>query len=92
MTSSKREDIKQKIQEILNGLGFIIGDTDDEIIERAARTLYGRVKNLEVDIDILEEELTQMYLRNGAFPGDMIGWLDDDFTVDEPEDDDSDET
>ncbi len=57
-----------------------------------------RLKILNAVEDILQgkaeyeeriQELEEQLLRNPSFPGDFVGWLDDDFTL--PDDDDSDD-
>jgi len=91
MNNSQREYIKKQIREILDTTGFIIGATSEDHIERAARRVYGKLKGLEIDVDILEEEITSMYLRNGQFPGDLMGRPDDDLLDYDDDDDDENE-
>ena len=52
------------------------------------RRLMWRSLNAEDTYEDLIQELKDLMIRNPAFPGDMIGWLDDDFDKDEDDEDD----
>lgn len=53
--------------------------------------LHGIDKLIKGQIGYLDKikELEELLSRNPAFPGDLVGWLDDDF--DSPDDEDEDE-
>ena len=78
---------RKKIEYLLRRIGQWLNEADNEEDRDRLRRLYGNVKGLEASMEIDFEELTQMLIRNSAFPGDMVGWLDDDFTYDDKDDD-----
>ena len=41
--------------------------------------LYKRLLWHESDVEDMVSEIVDQSIRNPAFPGDMVGWLDDDF-------------
>ncbi len=79
----------KKYDELLRQVGMIMANEKDPIQKRRLGFLYGNMKDTKIDIEVAIEELSQMYLRNGSFPGDMVGWADDDLLE---EDDDDEET
>jgi hypothetical protein len=79
-------------EKILRYIGFLIGfyGKSNPMLKGDLEDLYRQVKAYQLDIAI--EELSQMYLRNGSFPGDMVGWSEDDLLTDGDEDDSKDKT
>lgn len=81
----------RKIEILLQRLGALMRSANNDEERDRYRRLYGIVKGLEESMELDFEELQNMLIRNGAYPGDMVGWLDDDFTLDDDDDDESDE-
>ncbi len=75
--------------DLLRQVGSLISTEKDPYRKVMLQRLYGDMKDTKIDIEVAIEDLSQMYLRNGSFPGDMVGWADDDLLED---DDDDDET
>ncbi len=85
MTTRYEQDIKA----ILGRISYMMGHygKSNPALMDDLRRLYGQVKSHELNLDVAIEELSQMYLRNGSFPGDMVGWSDDDLIEDDDTDD-----
>jgi hypothetical protein len=61
-------------------------ETHTDPIEREKyATLLDIALTIEGDVDIVVAEAQKIGVRNPAFEGDMVGWLDDDFDDDEDE-------
>lgn len=86
MYKPAEERLREKIRELLRDVGRRIGMAKDEDEKANMKRLYKQLKDIERDVDLMKEDLIEMYLRNSAYPGDMVGWLDDDFDDDEDED------
>ena len=86
MAMQRRLD--ERSQKLLRHIGYMLNQTEDPALREDLKRAYGLVKGYKGDIEALVEEITQMGVRNGAFPGDMIGWLDDDFTYEDNDEDD----
>lgn len=86
------EDIRfhKLVKELKGEVGRFYGTTKNEYYRERLKGIYDMIKNLEQEIDLYIEDMNEMYLRNSAFPGDLIGWLDDDFTYDDEADDNDD--
>jgi len=92
MYKPAEERLREKIREMLRDVGAQIGMARTEQEQRNARRLYKQLKDIEGEVDLMKEDLIEMYLRNSAYPGDMVGWLDDDFDDDDDEDESDDNT
>jgi len=86
MYKPAEERLREKIRLMLRDIGRQIGMARTKEEEKNLRRLYGKLKDIEMEVDLMKEDLIEMYLRNSAYPGDMVGWLDDDFDDDEDED------
>ncbi len=91
MFQTPEERPRHKIKQLLRDIGTLIGLANDDNQRQNLRRLYAQLKDIELSVDLMKEDLMEMYLRNGAFPGDMVGWLDDDFTYTDDDEDQSDE-
>ncbi|MEM6281623.1 MAG: hypothetical protein AAF787_05490 [Chloroflexota bacterium] len=82
---------EKQIKKLKKQVGEVYGAAQDPYLKRRLGDIYGMMKDLEAEVTFYVEDMNQMYLRNSAFPGDLIGWLDDDFTVDEEDEDEKDD-
>lgn len=83
----KRIHFHRQVRELKKKTGELYGQMRNEYFRAKLGDIYNDLKELEQSIDLHIEDMNQMYLRNSAFPGDMVGWLDDDFTYDDDDDD-----
>ncbi len=89
MNTQSNDPLNKKYERILRHIGFLIGfyGKTNPMLKSDLEDLYKQVKSYQLDVDVAIEELSQMYLRNGSFPGDMVGWSDDDLIEDDDTDD-----
>ncbi|MEM6530739.1 MAG: hypothetical protein AAF653_20745 [Chloroflexota bacterium] len=86
-----RARFQKLVKELKQEVGKWYGQERNEYTKKRLQKIYHKLKDVETEIEYYVEDMNEMYLRNSSFPGDLIGWLDDDFTYDEPDDEDSDE-
>jgi hypothetical protein len=56
----------------------------DPLTKEKHQRLYKKAKEAEDDFNEMITDAQMEGIRNPAFPGDLVGWLDDDFSL--PED------
>jgi hypothetical protein len=73
------------MQELIRRLGWLSKNHHDATERQRFWRLYRLGLDAESTYEDIIFEAKMIGVRNPAFEGDMIGWLDDDFDKDEPE-------
>jgi hypothetical protein len=81
-------DYDEFLQHALDDLNHLVSLEKDERKRWWMVNIISDIEEGKVRADELVEELKMIHLRNPAFDGDMVGWLDDDFDEDDTDDDD----
>ncbi len=80
------------IRKLKRDVGALYGAAKSDYYRDRLGRIYDMLNELDREVSYYIEDMNEMYLRNSSFPGDLIGWLDDDFTYDEQDDEDEEST
>lgn len=80
--------MSRKLEMLIQMLEDLVNDptaTDEE--RHIFNQLLNQATAAQREIDDILLDLKTLLYRNPSFPGDMVGWLDDDFDDDDADDD-----
>ena len=94
--SPKKEQLKAKARFVRKNIGRLLGAEDDPHRLQLLLDAYWEAKDIEQELDLMQEEIDTHHIRHSEFWGDLMGRPADDFDDDdndnEEEDDQIDDT
>jgi hypothetical protein len=75
----KKDSLKRAARSGQRSIGNVLNRVSDQENIRELKKAYGRFKQIERELDYMEEEIHMYHIRNSEFPGDEVGRPADDF-------------
>ena len=86
--SPKKESLKAAARRVQRYVGRLMGGEKNPHRLQILKDAYREAKNIEQELDVMQEEIDTHHIRHSEFWGDMMGRPADDFDYDDEDDED----